>query len=345
MSNYVSLNTAEAVIRNSFKEFSSSLAKKPAVILRGAPGCAKSALPVALAKELGCDMWQVHGVAHEGVELLGIPLVNKGKQSRAMTDLLPVAADFNGFLVIEEYGNCDATFRKGVHHLIHDRKLSSGYEVPDGAMIIVTTNSPDDQTGAVALEPTIMSRAYVFDLQHDSETWVDYQSSRGGNPLVLAWVKQKPEAIYCKPKQKGESFPNYRTWEMASTALNLFPNDPGLYEPMIRGAIGAEHAREFLEFLRLREHMIPLSEVAKNPGKCEIPSRTDIAYLMIYSLNNATLSGTVSMAEATKYIKRFSMEFRQVWVSLVKGDSRATHPAFTKLCVDNGMTIFKSGVY
>ena len=41
--------------------------------------------------------------------------------------------------------------RKVICHLVYDRKLSSGYEVPDGAMIIITTDPLADQTGAVAL--------------------------------------------------------------------------------------------------------------------------------------------------------------------------------------------------
>lgn len=321
--------------------------KRPAVILRGPPGCAKSAIVKEVARHFGTGYHEVHGVVFDGVELVGIPRINeKNEQYRALTDLLPKDPNFEGFIALEEYGNCDAVMRKGYHHLLYDRMLANGWTAPNKAMFILTTNGPEDMTNAVAVEPTMMNRVFSYDVCHDAEAWVAYQATRQCNPMVLAWIRQKPDAIYCKPKNRGESFPSYRTWDMAATVLDLFSDDPELYEPMIRGALGAEHAREFLEFIRLREHMIPLSAVQADPDNCAIPTRTDIAYLMLYSLNNATSAGSVGMTEATKYIRRFGMEFRQLWVSLVKEDvKRYQHPAFTKLCVENGMAIYKSGVY
>lgn len=180
----------------------------------------------------------------EPVDMIGVPTIQvettdgKGKPVTvwATPSMWPQdTGEFSGGVIhLDEMNQGQAAILNAAFQLIQDRALGE-YKVPDGYLIIASSNPSAFNTTVTELSIPLSNRFTHFNIVPNFDSWLNYRLNNGGNADVMAYLKtQGSHMLYdsdtMKARLGSEANTKYtdivvtpRSWEVVEKVLAL-PN-------------------------------------------------------------------------------------------------------------------------
>lgn len=213
---------------------------KMALIIFSAPGCGKSSLVAAFAKDHGVGMECLIGSQMDSTDFSGLPMgttvdVN-GDAIKATTFGAPdwQIRLLNGqskILFLDEFSNSPSSVQAAELKLIGDRRFANGEQVPDDVLIVLASNPVSSSVDAGGmLAPPMASRLLQISMEPtaeefykglvngwDDEPWEISDDERKHRERVVSFLRANNGTYICK--EIGDDFDNMDT--AAPSWMNL----------------------------------------------------------------------------------------------------------------------------
>jgi hypothetical protein len=146
-----------------------------------------------------------------------------------------------------------------------------------------------------------------LNVEPDLNGWSDYAVKANVEPLVLGFIRWRPELLYQDSVQDGLA-PDPRAWVKIS---NIIANNPGInpdiLHALVVGKVGEGATVEFTAFLKLYQGLPNLDALLLNPDKAEVPLNPATLYAIAAGLSRKMTVQNIS--RACKYLERIPPEF------------------------------------
>ena len=291
-----------------------------ALMLYGAPGIGKTSLLQNMGHHPGLLAWSSkqagRPIDHLTVvtlsapelnveDLLGVPTVEElirrmpdgGSKAFQVTRwALPALFDPTRpfILFIDEPNRCEPAVRNAHFQLITGRTTTSGFELPKGSVVVMAGNRLEDKAGVRTLDTAFNNRCGHFELQVDTEAWLDWaQLQEGFSPLVRAFIGRHPNfLIRFNPASPHPQQATPRTWAALGLAMDQAPES--LRESLPLGLLGPEVGQLFKAFHRHADAMPTLELVLKNAEDLPVPDSRDLdkAWILATALSDFLIPRT-----------------------------------------------------
>lgn len=259
----------------------------PPMMLWGAPGVGKSSVIRELCHEKGIGFVDVRLAQREPVDLRGLP-VPEGDQVRwLLSSEWPRDPDSRGVILFDELTAADRTLQVAAYEFILDRRLGDLYKVPDGWLICAAGNRSEDRAVAMTLSSALANRFCHLELQPDLDQWTRWARLQGLHPLVISFLRFRPQCFFSMEGNLERGWPSPRSWERVATLLE---HGKGLSDSslalMIHGLVGEGAGLEFLGFRRWAAELPDIPSVLDGEVECKLPERADQKYALCTGLSH-----------------------------------------------------------
>jgi MoxR-like ATPase len=254
-------------------------------MLWGAPGIGKTSLVGQVAAEAGVGFKSVIAHLYQPVDVLGLPYVVEGHCEYAPPTVFPDAArdGARGIFFLDELPNCVPAMQSAWGIVVLERSTKH-YRFPPGWIIVCAGNRETDRAGASRLVSALENRLIHVGAEPSSDEFVTYAVQRALHPSVPAFLQERPDMLLkFDPKSPERAFPSPRAWERASDIMKLTVPEGARME-MLKGAVGAGAAVEFVAFTRVFHELPRLADVLSGAADLSTVKRPDVMRAVVYSV-------------------------------------------------------------
>jgi len=273
--------------------------------LWGAPGIGKSEIVRQIANARGWTIIDFRCTTRDPVALMGLPSLDGDTTRWKVPDEFPqITRDGEaGILFLDELNAAAPSMQTAAFGLVLERKVGE-YILPQGWRILAAGNRQSDRAAAQRMPSALANRFAHLDIEVHLPTLLDYFSSKGINPLLLAFLRFRSELIYQMDQNNPRAFPTPRAWERVAKIIDT-PID--IRTRLVAALVGEAAAIELEGFLQACHALPTMEEIIANPATARIPDNPATQYAVAYAL--ARHVKATSMAQAVTYLKRLSAEF------------------------------------
>ena len=293
---------------STIKDVKDMLAKMPMEIsvgLWGPPGIGKTDLTMQVAAATGSRHKVYLAATMDPTDLVGVPFANEKNRTTVFyppEQLLelcedapehlrgPVVACFDDITTADDHVFA-ALFRLFQHREVANRKIR------DNVRLIATGNRVEDKAAAKDLPTALNNRFWHVDLNVSPDDWKLWAIENNVEPSIVGYISARPDKLHCfKPDDPDRAFATPRSVAMASKIQAAIGVTSPMLHLAISGCVGEAWSTEYTAFMRNTEHLVPPSEIMKDPKNCRVPTREQvdvihatIASLTYYVANNASV--------------------------------------------------------
>ena len=131
--------------------------------------------------------------------------------------------------------------------LILDRRLNE-HQLPLDTFLVAAINPDDGDYNVNTLDPAMLDRLIVCNIEADSSAWLKYAKSSDVNSVIIDFITKNPKYLHHTPKNGGKGT-SPRSWTRLSKYLNYVESTNGTINTYyVQGTIGDSLAAEFLLF-------------------------------------------------------------------------------------------------
>jgi hypothetical protein len=281
----------------------------------GPPGIGKSALVRQAGDLLGLPVVTLLGTQLAPEDLIGVPRVSQEDGGRHVTEFCPPRAILRStpfLLFVDELNSAVPDVQKAFYSLILDRRLGE-YELPDGSRVVGAGNRIEDRALVRPMATALSNRMLHVALEPSAEAWLAWGAQAGVHPLVLAFVRARPDRLYEPPPSDATpAYPTPRAWHLLSDSLATVGEE--LWPALGAGSVGDRAGAEFSAFARRALLAPSLEDLAR--GAAEVPDDPDLLYFLgascVGRLGSAEEQDGTTAAKALEALAKSSMEVA-VW--------------------------------
>ena len=307
-------------------------------IIRGRPGIGKSSILNMLASMMPDYLPCYIDVANLDLGDLGMPVIDR---EHMVTNYAPNARFGIGkgqtrpvLLMLDELGKGSRPVLNMLLPVILEHRIADvGF--PTGSIVCATTTLDTDGVGDM-----IPAHAYnrmtelIVDITADQ--WIEWGTSNGVSPEVLAFAKQTPEIFQCYTELgKNEKNPyifnpmngNTRTFcspRSLAKASHLIESRDVLGDamlPALIGTIGESGARQMEALVHLADKLPLFESIVKDPNKAKIPSSDSVSALFILAFMLASRVTEETIDAVMTYTTRWThFEAHALFITSLAGN-------------------------
>jgi hypothetical protein len=245
----------------------------------GPPGIGKSALVREAAELLGLPCVTLLGTQLAPEDLIGVPRIRKGSDERYVTEFCPPSAILRGepfVLFIDELNSAVPDVQKAFYSLILDRRLGD-YLLPEGSRVVGAGNRIEDRALVRPMATALSNRMLHVALEPNADAWLDWGGRNGIHPLVLGFVRARPDRLYEPPPSDATpAYPTPRAWHLLSDGLETVGDE--LWPALAAGSVGDRAGAEFSAYAKRALQTPSLKAVAE--GNTAVPDDPDLIYFL-----------------------------------------------------------------
>lgn len=247
----------------------------------GPPGVGKSAIVREASTALGLPCVTLLGTQLAPEDLIGVPRIksiDEAKQKFA-TEFCPPIGILRSepfVLFVDELNSAVPDVQKAFYSLILDRRLGD-YALPAGSRVVAAGNRIEDRALVRTMASALSNRMVHVALEPSAQAWIAWGARVGVHPLVLAFVRARPERLFeTPPDDATPAYPTPRSWHMLSDALVGVPDV--LWPAIAAGSVGDRAGAEFATFARRAREVPSIDDVAS--GKATVPRDPELVYFL-----------------------------------------------------------------
>jgi hypothetical protein len=155
-------------------------------------------------------------------------------------------------------------------------------------VVVMAGNRLEDRAGVRTLDTAFNNRCGHFELQVDTEAWLDWaQAQSGFSPMVRAFIGRHPSfLIRFNPASPHPQQATPRTWAGLGLARDLAPES--LRDSLALGLLGPETGQLFKAFQKHADAMPTLEMVLINAPGFPVPDSRDLdkAWILATALSD-----------------------------------------------------------
>lgn len=156
-------------------------ARRP-VLLEGMTGIGKSEIITQAARELGIDVIVLDLSLLEPPDLVGLPVIEKGRTTYACPSILPQTGC--GILMLEELNRAERYIQQPALQLLTARRLHE-YVLPEGWSTCAAINPEQGDYHVTPLDPAMRARFLFLRVCSDQKNWLRWARENKIHPAVL----------------------------------------------------------------------------------------------------------------------------------------------------------------
>jgi len=305
--------------------------------IQGQPGVGKSAVVAAYAKSIGAEFIDARLAYYAPQDVQGFPYLDSTADGKVMRFSKPAywPKTDNPVIALEEFNCATKAVQNTALQLLNERRVGE-HVLPDDAFVVLLGNRHEDRVNIEKLSSAVVNRLVNIRLRLDLNSWSNWASQNGIDPLFIAFLRFRPELLSTFDGKKWDGVSNFaspRTWEKANEIVKV-SSDRHVRHALLTGALG-DAASEFLGFLGVYEKLPDLDAVLLNPDRADVPTDPSVIY--------ATCAGLAKrvkpklMGNFLTYVDRFPKEFAVFALKTAVNANNAlcATPAFTQWVTDN----------
>lgn len=309
--------------------------------IQGSPGCGKSEIIKEIAKEYNLELIDLRLSTCDPTDLSGLPHFTKeGKAEFAPFNVFPIGDNSkdstpipqgkDGWLLfLDEFNSASKAVQLAAYKLILDRQVGI-HKIHPCCAIVAAGNLSTDRAITNNLSTAMQSRLVHLEMETNFEQWLSNVAyKRNYDKRIIAFLNMFPSKLMdFDPEHNEKTFCCPRTWSFVNL---LIKNLPLTNEdiPLLAGTITSGVAVEFVQFCKVFENIIPLTEIIKDPKNARLPDDIALKWAMVTSLiENIKDSNLKAILE---YISRFDIPFRVLFnkALVTKNPDILANPTFT----------------
>jgi MoxR-like ATPase len=279
------------------------------IFLQGPPGIGKTAIIGEAAAAAGKTLLNFALPTCESVDLRGLPVTDSGVTRWAS----PLPKSGQGVLLLDELASAAPDVQVAAHHIVHAEE-GSDMSLPAGWHIVVTGNRAQDKSHYRATAAPLRNRLTIINAEANVKQWCEWAMENEIAPVVVGFLRWRPELLVAKEIPVEGAFPSPRSWESVSNILSL-TTTPAVEREMIVGTVGEGASTEFDAYLRTARELPTITEIMKNQTKHAVPKSPAQLYALTTCLSQYTREHGKS---AMKYVSRMPAEFALLYVMDVR---------------------------
>ncbi len=262
-----------------FKQLAGKLPAEIAILMRGPTGVGKSQMARGLADELGLPFIDVRGSTMDESQVSGIPDFETSKTAGVATFCLPSfyvrACREPVVLMLDELNRSMPQVMQSFFQIVLDRELGNNVDGeplrlhPDTR--VVAAVNWGNEYDVSDMDPALLRRFWVVDLEPTNEDWIDWASKSGVDDVLIDFVRQNPAHLRVDPSavEPGTVIPTPASWDRLNRSLShmgMKPSDccgtrPTGFYALCQGFVGTEAGIAFTEFVAKYERVISAEDV------------------------------------------------------------------------------------
>jgi hypothetical protein len=348
-SNRVSLQEAAQLI--------AAIGTTNTILLKGEKGIGKSAIMKMLPEYLGPEYEYAYfdmGNKSEGDTAIPFP----DKERKVMEFFINTALKLHMgkpvVIMLDEFGKASRSIQNMMHTLLEvDNKRIQDTFLPEGSIVIISTNLSEEGLGDTLLDHTVDRLTVVEVRKPNAAEWLPWGAANNIHPAMLAWVNQTPtvlasfrdddfdqdNAYVYNPKRVQGKFITPRSLELGSNVMwGREKISQNALVCALVGTIGTVGANDIASFLAFQDEIPTRESIISSPESANIPTSAGATITLLFNLERAVDSETIT--PIMKYIRRLEEEPQAVFcTALARSKSKQkiafTNKAFTDWARDN----------
>jgi MoxR-like ATPase len=245
----------------------------------GPPGIGKSALVRDAASFLDLPCVTLLGTQIAPEDLIGVPRVRAVDGGGFATEFCPPRAILRSdpfLLFIDELNSAVPDVQKAFYSLILDRRLGD-YLLPPGSRVIGAGNRVEDRALVRPMATALANRMVHVALTPDAEAWLSWGARSGVHPLVLAFIRARPDRLFeLPPSDATPAYPTPRAWHMLSDVIATVSDH--LWAASAAGCVGDRAGAEWTAFAHRARDAPSLEAIAA--GTAAVPRDPELIYFL-----------------------------------------------------------------
>ncbi len=278
------MQAAKPLKPSELSEFLLNVALVRPVFIWGQPGIGKSALVEQFARSVGMPCVSLLGSQLAPEDIIGVPRIEDGVSR--FCPPAQIARKEAYCLFLDELNACSQEVQKAFYSLINDRRIGE-FVLPAGSVVIGAGNRAEDAAIVKPISSALINRMLHVQLRADPTDWLAWAGPEGLHPLVLDYIRLRPDHLWSKPQKHEEPFSTPRSWHVLSDALHAYDKtamNEKVADTLASGLITPAHARQFTAFYRQNLRAFDLSAILKGEiGWPEAPEERDVLYFLVQS--------------------------------------------------------------
>lgn len=295
-------------------------AETPPIMLWGAPGIGKSAIPKQVAREKEIGFVDLRGPLLDPTDLRGIPAVVGDKAKWLPPTFLPEKG--KGILFLDELASAPPLVQASMYQLVLDRAIGE-YVLPEGWFILAAGNRIEDRAVSYRMPTALANRFSHISFEVSLDDWCDWAARQGKvNPNIIGFIRFKPDLLWAfNPDSSEKAFATPRTWDFASRMIKVTPTR--LLPEMLEGTVGKGATAEFMAFLKVQTELPNIDDILNGQDYTPPKGRMDLRYALVSAL--VTRAKTVKhFTRLVDYSESMETEFGVLMVTMLIGKDENT---------------------
>jgi hypothetical protein len=256
------------------------------VFIKGPPGGAKTAMVMLFCESVGMECVVLHGSTCLPEDVVGLPIPNHDERKTYYYPPARLARDKAYCLFLDEFPNASKEVQKSFYSLVQHQRTDS-FQMPEGSIVILGGNRAQDQALVNQVSSALINRVCIVEMADSHREWIDYGTKNHFHPWVTDFIAARPDQLRSVPGQSGEPFSSPRSWHILSDGLNAFGDKlkeascEKYITTLARGTIAANHATNFLAFVKMRLNAYDIFAILKGDKRWpDSPRDRDLLYFL-----------------------------------------------------------------
>lgn len=278
-------------------------------LIKGAPGCGKSALGYELASEYPFD-----NVVDMNLSMMDIPDAaglyypdNEAGSLKFMpSPMLTRLQTGRNLLILDEFADATIPMQNLGRRILWTREVN-GVKLSPETFVIAMSNRTIDKSGAGKLSGKVRNAVSQLEMESNIDDWVAWamDENKGNiNPVEIQFLRYRSELLD-KYDADAETSPTPRQWELVNRVPESLPT--GLFFEDVKSKVGEGPAAEYAAFRKIYASLVSFEDIVMNPTGVPVPKDLSAQYAIIGSIAHHVKSATIE--RVSQFVERMSSDF------------------------------------
>ncbi len=275
--------------------------------LWGDPGIGKTQLIEQIFAKLKQNVMFLDLSTLESIDLRGLPAIDLDKElvKWIPPELLPNEKrdGKKGCLFMDELNVAHPSIQAACMPLVREGRIGT-WKKPKGWYIVGAGNYQSSRASAQKMPTALADRFGHAFVEADPETWTAWANENDINPLIVAFIRFRPELLHKMDEHEQIVFPTPRSWEQASKVCDA---PDGIRSRLMSGLVGDGASAEYEGYFKTFMYLPTIEEIIKNPKTTMVPTEPSAKYAVSTAI--ARKATRENFSAVMTYAERLDREF------------------------------------